>query len=276
VVTSADLLAAGVSSKEIEVRVRRKQLIPKWRGVYLVGHPDPAQHALEYAAVKFAGAGAYLSDLTALVLYGALPPQVDPTIHLSLGAKRNSLKGIKFHTRHLTPDETRTVHGDLPITTPARTLFDCAAHPRIEQLTADLIRRELTSRAELERLLERHAGERNVAKLKKVLDRGPLWTASELERRFIGLLRKAGLPLPESNVLMGRTMPDLVWRDQRVLVELDSRGFHGDWIAGRTDRSRDRTRTLQGWTCLRYTAEDLRDRPFQVVAEIAAALALRG
>ncbi len=107
---------------------------------------------------------------------------------------------------------------------------------------------------------------------RRVLDSGPLWSASYFERRFIDLLRNAGLPLPESNLLTGRTRPDLVWREQRVLVELDSRGFHADWIAQRTDRSKDRARTLHGWTCLRYTPEDIRDRPFGVIAEIATAL----
>ncbi len=139
-----------------------------------------------------------------------------------------------------------------------------------------MLRRGLTSHQELSTLLQSHKGERNTARLRRVLDSGPLWSASYFERRFIDLLRKAGLPLPESNLLTGRTRPDLVWREQRVLVELDSRGFHADWIAGRTDRGKDRKRTLQGWTCLRYTPEDVRDHPLEVIAEIAAALALRG
>ena len=203
VVTAADLLSAGVTRDEIDWRVKRRRLIPVHRGVYLVGHPDPAQFALEYAAVRFAGPRAYLSDITAVVLYGSLPTQVDRTIHLSLGERRASPKGLQLHTRNLPPDEVRTIHGDLPITTPARTL-------------------------------------------------------------------------PESNLRTGNTVPDLVWRDERVLVELDSRGFHADWIAQRTDRGKDRNRTLQGWTCLRYTPEDVIDRPFEVIAEIAAALTLRG
>ena len=276
VVDHDDLIAAGVSRREIGVRLRRKRLIPVHRGVYLVGHDDPPQFALEYAALKFGGPTATLSDITAAVLYRSLPPQVDPTIHLSLPAKRASPTGIRFHTRNLPPDEVTTIHGDLQITTPARTLLDCAHHPHIEQMTADMIRRRLVSLQQLTLLLQCHKGERNTARLKRILDQGPLWTASEFERRFIDLVRRAQLPLPESNLLMGRTKPDLVWREQRVLVELDSRSIHGDWIAARTDRSKDRSRTLQGWTCLRYTPEDLRDRPFQVIAEIAAALALRG
>lgn len=275
VVAGDDLLAAGVSRDEIDWRVRRKRLIPRWRGIYLVGHPDPAAFAIEYAALRFAGPTASLSDITAAVLYGALPPQVDPTIHLSLNEKRASPTGLKLHTRDLPEDEVRTIHHDLRITTPARTLLDCAHHPQLEQMVADLIRRKLVTRAQIEQLLQRHRGERNTARLRKVLATGPLWSASHLERQFLGLLRRAELPLPESNLLMGRSSPDLVWREQRMLVELDSRGFHADWIAQRTDRKRDRDRTLEGWTPFRYTSDDVRNRPFAVVAEVAAALALR-
>jgi very-short-patch-repair endonuclease len=273
VVAHADLLSEKVSRDEIKHRVRRKRLRKVFRGVYLVGHDDPPAFAIEYAALKFAGPAAALSDVTAAVLYGALPPQVDPTIHLSLKEKRTSPKGIKFHTRDLPEDEIRTIHNDLRITTPERTLLDCAHHAHIERMVADLIRRELTTRAKIERILERHRGERNTARLRKVLDTGPLWSASEMERRFINLLRKAELPLAESNLLMGRTSPDLVWREQRVLVELDSRTFHADWIAQRADRKRDRGRGLAGWTVMRYTTDDLKNRPFVVVAEIAMALA---
>ena len=238
--SSEELQAAGVTPDEIKVRRRNKRLIPAFRGVYFVGHPDPAKFAWEWAALKAGDPDGKLFYRTAAVLWEFLPAQVDPTIHVALTAKRANRTRLKFHQVDLPRAEWRTIHGDLRITTPARTLLDNADHPNLEQMVADAIRRRLTTRDELERLVERHKGERNVAKLRKVLDRGPLWAASEFERRFINLLRKAELPLPESNLLMGRTKPDLVWREQRVLVELDSR-----------------------------------DHPYRVIAEIATALAAR-
>lgn len=90
VVTHADLLDGGVSQSEIKLRIRRRRLIPQWRGVYLVGHPDPAPFAREYAALRFAGPTAVLSDRPAAAMQGLLPPQHDPTIHLSLSEKRAS------------------------------------------------------------------------------------------------------------------------------------------------------------------------------------------
>jgi hypothetical protein len=272
VVVGRELRSDGVSRREIDHRLRRKRLIAAFRGVYFVGHPDPAQFAWEFAALKVGGDESALFYRTAAVMWGSLPTQVDPAIHLALNGKRDDRKGLKLHQVDLPPDEVRTIHGDLRITTPARTLLDNADHTHLERMVADAIRRGLTTKRQLHRLLERHPGERNTAKLRAVLDQGPLWSASELERRAIALIRRAGLPLPESNLAMGSSSPDLVWREQRVLVELDSRGFHGDWIAAGTDRARDRKRNLQGWTVLRYVTSDIRDRSLTVIAEIAAAL----
>lgn len=269
-------MAAGVDENAIDHRVRRKRLICKWRGVYLVGHPDPAPFALEYAALKFAGDGSTISDRPAAALYGLLPGQADPTIHLSLKEKRASPKGLKLHTRDLLPEETDTIHGDIRITSVERTILDIAptlSDAQLENVIADAIRRELTTKKKLERQIKLRKGSRGTTRIRAILDQGPLWSASELERRMINLVRRAELPLPESNLLLGSTSPDLVWREQRVLVELDSRGFHGDWIAAGKDRAKDRRRTLQRWTPLRYAAKDVRDRPLAVVAELAVALA---
>ena len=145
VVATADLLDADVSQDEIDWRRRRKRLIPVWRGVYFVGHPGPSEHAYEYAALKLGGPESDLFYRTAAVLWGLLPPQVDPTIHIALPEKRADRRGLKFHQVNLAPNERRTIHGDLRITTPARTLLDNADHPALEQMVADAIRRRLTT-----------------------------------------------------------------------------------------------------------------------------------
>jgi predicted transcriptional regulator of viral defense system len=60
VVTRVQLLDAGVSRREIEVRVRRGGLIRVHRGVYRVGHRAPSVDATYLAAVLAAGEGALL------------------------------------------------------------------------------------------------------------------------------------------------------------------------------------------------------------------------
>jgi hypothetical protein len=51
-------------------------------------------------------------------------------------------------------------------------------------------------------------------------------TRSELERPFDRVCRLAGLPLPQLNVLVGRLEVGALWRDLRLIVEVDSWQFH--------------------------------------------------
>ncbi len=276
VVTREALLAAGVSEDAIDHRVRRRRLIVQWRGVYLVGHPDPAPLALECAALKFAGDGSSISDRSAAVLYALLPEQVDPTIHLSLSEKRASPNGLKLHTRDLHPQETRTIHGDIRITTPERTILDIAPtlhDEQLENVVADALRRKLTTRKRLERQLDLRPRARGCRRVRAVLDVGPQWTASKAERVLLGLVRAAGLPAPEVNKRQGRRMPDFVWREQRVIVEVDGYDAHSDVIAFDGDRARDTERTVARWRPMRYSWRHLRDHSYWVVATLAASLA---
>ena len=281
VVTAADLVAAKVSPQEIKLRVRNQRLIPVFRGIYFVGHPDPAELALEYAALKVGGDTAAISQRPAAVLWGSLPPQVDATIHITLDAKRKDREGLTFHTAKLHPDEVHTIHGDIRVTSPARTILDIAPtldDDQLERVVGDAIRRKLVKPGEFERLLARHPRQRGTRRLKAVLalEGGPLWDASKAEREIIKLIRAAELPLPESNHRTGSSSPDLVWREQRLMVEIDGFAFHGDRLAFERDRALDAERTADGWRTLRFTWRRLRDRPLYVVARLAATLARAG
>ena len=63
--------------------------------------------------------------------------------------------------------------------------------------------------------------------------------------------------------------PDLMWPQQRVLVELDGGETHATPTAMRRDRRRDRLAIRHGWTPMRATWYD--EIP-DVVADIAAVL----
>jgi very-short-patch-repair endonuclease len=46
---------------------------------------------------------------------------------------------------------------------------------------------------------------------------------------------------------------DVIWPAHRLVVEVDSRGFHDTTEAFERDRIRDNELTLAGWTVLRFT-----------------------
>ena len=67
-------------------------------------------------------------------------------------------------------------------------------------------------------------------------------------------------------------MPDLVWRQPRVIVEIDSWRWHGNRRSFESDADRHGRWTSQGWTVLKFTPRQLRDQPLLVIARLTAAL----
>jgi very-short-patch-repair endonuclease len=78
-------------------------------------------------------------------------------------------------------------------------------------------------------------------------------TRSELERRFLRLCRRHGLPKPEVNVRVGPFEVDFLWRDRSLVVETDGFRFHGGRAAFEGDRARDAELKLLGYEVLRFT-----------------------
>jgi very-short-patch-repair endonuclease len=87
------------------------------------------------------------------------------------------------------------------------------------------------------------------------------------------LIRKAQLPQAERNVRVEGFEVDLVWRAQRLVVEIDSWAFHSMRRSFEGDRRRDQVLVGKGWRVLRITARQLTYEPHAVVATLATALA---
>jgi hypothetical protein len=70
-------------------------------------------------------------------------------------------------------------------------------------------------------------------------------TRSDLEATFLDAMERGGLPTPEVNVVIDGHEVDFVWRDQRVIAELDTYMTHGSRTAFERDRHRDRQLATQ-------------------------------
>ena len=68
-------------------------------------------------------------------------------------------------------------------------------------------------------------------------------------------------------------MVDLLWAEQRLIVEFDGFGTHGSRSSFETDRRRDRHLVAAGYRVIRVTWLQLEDEPFALIAQIAAMLA---
>src|SRR4051794_6608740 len=283
VVTRAQLLGAGLTSKAIEHRVKRGRLHVVHRGVYAVGRPKLTLRGWWSAAVLACGDGAVLSHLSAAVLWGICDTntgnegEVDRPvlIHVSVDAgKAHRLSGIRIHRRRYLPDSDRALCEGIPITSVGRTLIDLATLLRPGQLEAAINaadKRNLIDPELLRGEVEGHRGIAGVPMLRSVLDRHTFAiTDSELERRFLRLVRQARLPLPRTQQPVNGHRVDFLWPDLKLIVETDGLRYHRTPIQQSRDRARDQAHVAAGFIVLRFTHAQVRNEPNRVVGTLRA------
>jgi very-short-patch-repair endonuclease len=181
--------------------------------------------------------------------------------------------------RSIDPAEIRTLHC-IPTTTPARTLLDLARvlpPYSLERVVAEAQVRRLVTERDLEDQLERNPRRPGTRALRRIVNQegGPAFTRSEAERRMLRLVRAAELPPPQVNARLGRYEVDFLWREQRLVVELDSFRFHSPRARFERDRARDAALAAAGYTVIRVTWRQLLDAPEAVAARVAAAPTVR-
>jgi very-short-patch-repair endonuclease len=95
---------------------------------------------------------------------------------------------------------------------------------------------------------------------------------SELEARFLSVLRRYRIPQPEVNVRVDRFLVDFLWRAERLIVELDGWQSHRTRSAFEEDRVRDARLKLLGYEVLRFTWRQVEDEPRTVGRTVQALL----
>ncbi len=265
VVARQQLLSLGLSRQAIGVRRERRQLHPLHRGVYAVGYATVTRHGRWMAATLAGGPGTVLSHRSAAAVWGILP--YDGVPEITTERRLLTREGLTLHSADIPLDE-RTHDDGIPVTTVPRTLLDLAAvvpPRRLERALHEAEVLRLADALSLPDLLARHPGRRRAAALRALLADAALGatvTRQELEHDFATLVAGAGLPRPVTNVLVEGHEVDAVWREHRLIVELDGRAVHGTRRAFEADRARDRALTIAGWRVVRITWRQLhRDGP---------------
>jgi very-short-patch-repair endonuclease len=277
VVARTQLRAIGLSRHAIDRRLKAARLHPIYRGVYLVGHSFPPPGARELGAVLACGRGAVVSHRAAAALWRLLPGagrEIDVTVP---GRDRRRTDGIRTHrVGDLEPRDVRRL-GGIPVTAPARTILDLASvvPPReLERALAEAEARRLTHGGQLLSLLARVGPRPGVATLRSLVgaDAHPALTRSEAEERLLALIRASELPRPEINVRVGPHEVDFLWRNQRLVVEVDGFRFHSSRAAFERDRLQDAELAAMGFRVVRVTWRQLVDGPEAVLTRIVTAL----
>jgi very-short-patch-repair endonuclease len=240
------------------------------RGVYLVG-PLGTPHTAPMAAVL--ATDGIVTHYPAAVLWELRPPR-EGAIDVIAPRKLRGRPGITVHRASLHPADITQRHG-IPTTSAARTLLDLAASEPLEAeraLNEARIAR-LVSDPSLNEQFSRYPRHRGTAALRKAIETEPRLTRSEAERRAVDLIRRAGLPAPEVNQRVEGYEVDLVWREQRLVVEIDGYAFHSTRRSFERDRRRDQALVAAGWRVVRVTWRQLTERPEAIAVMLATALA---
>lgn len=269
VVTRRGLLAAGVTASEIRRRVARGTLIPVHRGVFRVGHAAPSVLAEYVAAVLACGDGAVLAGAAAAHLHRLV--KEPPRIPVVITPTERRLTGVRtIHSRAITRNEKIVVRA-VPVTTVPRTLVDLAGALAVEELTVvchEAGIRHRTSPGHVEAVLRLHPKSPGIGNLRRVVHGEEKLTLSQLETRFLRVMRRSRLPLPVTNRVATVRLVDCRWPEHRLTVELDSFTFHNSRQSWQQSYHREREAYARGDQFRRYTWADVTEDSRAMLAEL--------
>ncbi len=286
-IRSTDLDGLGASRQQRRTFVDSGVLLRVGAGVFRHAGFVVTHEQRLLAAAWCAGEGAVVSHLAAAGVWrfdGIAPTAIE--VSLPRTRRPRTVSGRVHHVRDLLAVDA-TVVALLPVTTPSRTLLDSAPRLLLSQLEEALdgaCRRGQIYLPYLEwRLAElRKQGRPGVSKLDRLLvgarrERGE---ESWLESAFLRLVHDAGLPPPRIQVHQaggsgrGAIRLDARYDEQWLVVEIDGHATHATRRQRQADAERDAQLLASGYRVVRFTYEDVVERPHYVIATLAMFLGI--
>lgn len=270
VIAHRQLLELGFTRHWIHHRVATGKLHRVAHGVYAVGRPELSRHGNWMKAVLQCHASALLSHESAGVLWGVWGVE-SRGIEVSIpatGSARTS--GVTVHRRRGLRAEDTTRRMSIPVTAIACTITDLAARldrDDLEEVVNTADRRNLISPPALLRAARALPRRPGTGILKQTLDPGRfLKSDSRLERRFLEIIYRAGLPRPKTQKKVNGHTVDFWWPALGLVVETDGLTYHRTASEQSADRIRDQDHTAAGLTHLRFTRQQVWFAPERVEA----------
>lgn len=284
VIARSQALEAGLSASALKRLIVAGHL-ERWHpGVYRVAGA-PASIEQRILAATFAAGLSAASHTTAAWLWGLLEdPPVEPEITVP-ATHLPRLAGVTVHRSKAFRRAVVRRRRGIPLTDPLWTLVHLGAVlPSAE--VEDALDRGLVSRlvtveavkATLDRL--GRPGRNGSGVLRTVLARRALGDDrpdSMLEPRLARLLRRHRVPTPvfQHPVMEdGRQVAriDFAYPELGIAIEADGYEKRSSPAALQHDDRRHNKVVLRGWKVLRFTRDDIDNRPLEVVAEVRQAL----
>lgn len=289
IVSSAQLVAAGKSSRQIRAMVQRGELLRIGWGYYstadladLIPRLPTGRLLLSAGAAAAAlGPSAVVSHQTAaqlhgLSLLGPPPAMLSVTRPPGVGS-RSARAGVRVHSAAL-PAEHVGGRLAVPVTTVPRTVIDLA---RVLDFRAGVVfadsalQQKLTSKKELRAVIVACRQWRGVRIAAHVVEFADSRAESPLESLARVVFADCGLPQPELQVeirdaeFIGRV--DFLWRKFRTIAEVDGAGKYDDRNRAIRQLRRDKRLREAGYEVVHFDWKEINGDPGYVVASLRAA-----
>jgi hypothetical protein len=240
----------------------RRWYKPIFRGVYMPKWSTPSLHDRAVGAWLTSNRTGVIAGVAASALHGA--DWVDDTepIEILIDDRRRQ-PGLLVRMDRLADDEV-TAHGELPVTTLARTAFDLGRYQKrsaaIGRLDA-LMRAAPFSADDVAMLMQRYGPVRGVRQLRELLPLVDPGAASPKESWLRLLLIDNGFPIPETQIPVADgddpfAFLDMGWRHIQLAVEYDGDHHRTDRPQYVKDMRRHPRIQRCGWEVIRVIAED--------------------
>lgn len=266
------LLEVGFSPTRVRGWVRCGRLYPKYPGVYAFGRHDLGTEGELSAALLFAGRGAALGGISALWWLGLLDRR-PASIHIDAPGRKASRDDVAI--RH--PGEVhRFWVRALPVVPLPQALLPATRCLRHNSLRLVLARAEFRHLLDLPSLYAAVGpGRPGTIAIRAALGAHLPQLArcrSPLEVDFVLLCERFRIEIPEPNPRVGRWRPDMFWRRQRLIVELDGKDAHSTPAQLAADEAREAELRRMGFTVVRFTWAEVRFDAEAVAAKLRGLL----
>ena len=281
VVSRAQVLAEGVTARQIDRRRERRHWVSVFPGVYRIEGAPLTWMQQANAAALWVGEGGALCHRTAAALWGLPRFAAAGPIHVNHPTYLPPPEGVVTHQLALTPRDV-VHHLGLRVTTLSRTLLDLAATEASHDVRAAVdfvLARKRLSLDEFRALVIRSKGRRGVRLLRsllRALEGGDGPTESELEARVMELIDTEELPRPlrQSSLRVAGRWRRLDFRfpGTNVVIEADGFAWHANPISFEKDRERANALAARGFVVLHWTWQALNERRTTLISELHRAL----
>jgi hypothetical protein len=269
-VTWAQLTYLGIPSSTLTTWREDGYLHPVLPRVHAVGHRARTVESELMAAILYAGPGAMLSHSTAAWWVGLARSRPYMT-DVSTPRRCRSMPRIRVHDRR---QLERAWHKSLPVTVFPQTMLDYATRATLTDVRLALARADFQAPLNAQAIAAvLKSGRPGSARLRTALERHMPSLAdarSRVEIAFMLMCEAYHLPLPELNARVAGWDVDILWRRQRIAIEIDSPGNHRTPAQVRRDRRKEKDLRALTFLVLRYSDDQVLKEGADVMQEVCA------